>query len=586
MNPTSTSRCDERPIDSARNGAFRRGGRGWNEVKLWQAKRLRVLRAAVLRVCCLLFVCLVWAGPRLGECPAAEPSVQAPTVEHLSADAAKRVAPAEPTGQSPAAEQPRAETGQPNESAAPVSAAENTPFVPAAQGPINNARQWLRSLWVDDSHFAVVTDGAPVDESEQELLWNLLYWARRLDPVNIDRWVQRRWELAQLSDHTAAQRGQLFELRGRVRRVEALSPPVEAAQRLDLPRYYRCEFVLEPAQTAAVVYTASLPRKWLETTALDERSSAAGLFLKFAATDPRQPRPVFIAPHVAWHSDSLLGRLGMDVGLLDELRPRGPIRPAEREAFYQMLAAAGRSKPGELLRTARRNLEASGRAAYSVVPLFTEPQTQVGRLVSFTGTARQVIRVVVDDADIRARFGIDHYYQLGVVTEESSPHPIYFCVLELPEGMPQGSGSGFGERVRVAGFFFKKWFYRPSGKYSNSPEPDGPDATYQPAPLMLGRDLVWYPQSGPSTNTLAAAIAGGLFVVALAGVWLAIWYYGRVDRRFERTIMARTLAGEGGPQLDRIEVAGPSAQEDGSGSDDSGANRPGAAGPGEPSTPA
>ncbi len=490
----------------------------------------------------------------LAWCGAAEPSVQASGPEQESAEAA----------------------------GAAEAAADQAGSGQVSRDPIKDARQWLRSLQLDDSHFAVVTDGEPVGASEEELLWKLLYWARRLDPVNLERWMRRGWALERLAADAPAQRGELFELRGRVRRVEPLSPPVEAAERLDLPKYFRCEFVLEPGGKSAVVYTTSVPPKWRKGAELFERSSAAGLFLKLAATDPRQPRPVFVAPRVAWYPDSLLGRLGMDVGLLEEVRPRGTIRAEEREAFYQMLAAAGRTRPGQLLQTARRELAASGREAYSVVPLFNRPETQVGHLVSFTGTARQVIRVVVEDPDIRARFGIDHYYQLGVVTEESTPHPIYFCVLDVPEGMPQGTGQGFGERVSVAGFFFKKWLYRPSGKYRNSPDPDAPEVSYQPAPLMLGRDVVWYPQAKPPTNTLAAAIAGALFVVALAGVWLAIWYYGRTDRQFERTTMARTLAGEGPLHLDDLAVSAPSAAEGTAGPSDSGLKGSTTAPPDEP----
>lgn len=425
--------------------------------------------------------------------------------------------------------------------------------------PINDARQWLRRLQLDDSHFAVVIDGQPIADAEEELLWKLLYWARRLEPLDIERWVRRRWDFQRLGAFAAAERGQLFELRGRVQRVEPLSPPVEVAQRLELPEYFRCQFVLEPAGRSAVVYTTRVPHKWRNCAELSERSSAAGLFLKLAAADDQQPQPVFVAPRVAWYPDSLLGRLGMDAGLLEEVRARGPISATEREAFYQLLAAAGRTGPGQLLQAARRELAASGQEEYSVVPLFNEPETQIGRLVCFTGTARQVIRVVVDDADIRARFGIDHYYQLAVVTDESAPHPIYFCVLRLPEGMPQGSASGFGEQVTVAGFFFKKWLYRPAGSYRNSPEPDAPEVTHQPAPLLLGRDVVWHPRAEPAANTLAAAIAGGLFVVALAGIWVAIWYYGRTDRQFERTTLARTLAGGEELRLSELALAAPEA---------------------------
>jgi len=419
--------------------------------------------------------------------------------------------------------------------------------------PLENPQQWLRAVQVDDSQFAIVTDGRPVDEAEEELLWKLLYWIDRLPLVYVERWIDRRWSMDQLAKDPAGQRGRLLELRGRVQSVEPLVPPPEVAQRLELPRYYRCRFILEPTNQPAVVYATTVPEQWEDGATPDEPGAAAGLFLKLSGSNPAEPRPVVAAARIAWYPNNLLGRLRMDVGLLDDVRPRGPIRAEEREAFYQLLAAAGRSAPGELLREARRVLAAAGKEAYSVVPLFNEPETQTGRLVCFTGTARQVIRVVVDDPDIRARFGIDHYYHVGVVTEESAPHPIYFCVLEVPEGMPRGTGPDFGEQVTVAGFFFKKWFYRPKGKYRNLPDPNAPEVKYQPAPLMIGRDLIWHPRPKASSNTLAAAIAGGLFVVAVAGIWLAVWYCGRKDRQFERTTVARTLLGEDRLRLEELD---------------------------------
>ena len=75
-----------------------------------------------------------------------------------------------------------------------------------------------------------------------------------------------------------------------------------------------------------------------------------------------------------------------------------------------------------------------------------------------------VEEILVNDPDIVARFGIDHYYQVSLFTDDSydkhwNPQPLTFCLRELPEGMPYGNLPRYGETVRMAGFFFKTWSY-------------------------------------------------------------------------------------------------------------------------------
>jgi hypothetical protein len=159
-----------------------------------------------------------------------------------------------------------------------------------------------------------------------------------------------------------------------------------------------------------------------------------------------------------------------------------------------------------------------------------------------------VIPIRVGDEDVRARFGIDRYYQVFLFTEDSQSNPLLFCVRELPEGMPLGEGFQFAEQVRVAGFFFNTWAYR------NRQPGDGVTARtqWQLAPLLIGRDLHWHPAEAPASNPLLGAIAAGLFVVALLGVWLALWRYGRGDKQFHDETMARQIAPEAGVSLDDI----------------------------------
>jgi hypothetical protein len=149
------------------------------------------------------------------------------------------------------------------------------------------------------------------------------------------------------------------------------------------------------------------------------------------------------------------------------------------------------------------------------------------------------VRITVSDPDIVARFGIDHYYNLFVFTDDSQGNPLVFCVRELPQGMPTGDGERFGEYVRVAGFFLKTWAYRVERPAETTVPAGSPAAHFQLAPLLIGEQPVWYRSEKSAGSAIAGAIAGGLFVLALLGIWFAAWRYGRGDREFRR----RTIAG-------------------------------------------
>ncbi|MHC4180017.1 MAG: hypothetical protein ACYSWU_21140, partial [Planctomycetota bacterium] len=393
---------------------------------------------------------------------------------------------------------------------------------------------------------------------------------------DVEQWVRDGLDLARLVKDPDADRGQLFLLSGRVTRVERRQPPPEAAERLESKQYYRCELALDDRQQRAVVFAADVPKRWQVGKPIDERAGAFGLFLKFAGKDPARPLPVFVTRHVAWYPPTPLGKLGMDVGLLDSVvdrtalgRPRHLDQPQEvlragreREAFYALLAAAGRAKPGQLLREAGRQLQQGdgelvrtdqhGDQYFSVEPLFLDAPNQHGRLVSLSGRARRVVRIDVEDADIVDHFRIDHYYEISLFTDDSQNNPLIFCVRELPPGMPTGDGPEYGERVRVAGFFFKLWSY-PIPDSDLLPEIQrGRGTPRQPAPLLIGRRPVWYPQEPAATSHVAEAVAAGLFVLALFGVWIALWRSGRSDRRFHDQTVAKAHAVDPGVSLNEI----------------------------------
>jgi hypothetical protein len=297
--------------------------------------------------------------------------------------------------------------------------------------------------------------------------------------------------------------------------VELCTAPAPLAQRFGFEHYYRCELKLSGSATPVVVYTRLVPEAWREGVEIPQRGGALGIFLKLSSTDPALPAPLFVAPRLAWYPAGLLGDLGMDFGLMATLKENRPLLGEEQEAFYQLLSAVGRAKPGELLRQADAELRRSGRRSISVVPLFNQPEQQSGRLVVLEGSARSVVEVPIDDPELAARLGINHYYQITLFTygtpqetdADSQGNPLVVCVRELPAGMPVGDDPGYTEQVRVAGFYFKKWSYpilRPGEK-----------SVLQLAPLVIGQKPLWCAGSGGHWRGISLVSAAALLVLSV-----------------------------------------------------------------------
>lgn len=452
-----------------------------------------------------------------------------------------------------------------------------SPAAPAPDSGIRGPRELLSLFGVDRSHWDRVRDGRPVHADEREVLLRLLYVIDRFPVAEVSRWAHRQRPYRQLFEEADPARGEFFALEGRVVRVLVHQPLPELARRFEFDRYYECRWI-DSTGAEAVVFARNVPRAWLGSAPLDERASAWGLFVKVAGSGPDQPMPLFVADRVAWHPDTLLGRLGMDVGLLDTLKDDQRLTAEESECFYQMLFAASRAKPGQLRQEAqaalrqseesrRRNDRSAGARAnktpadalletdakeptatgYSVVPLFNAPAEVRGALVDLAGMTRSVLRVELgadDPQGIRARFGFDHYYQVSLFTPDSQGNPITVCVGDIPKGMPLGEGPQFSERIRVTGFFLKKWAYRIALPEETKPGTadeagGGPMVRQQLAPMVMAGDLIWYPANQARPGGRSAGIAAIAVVAILVAFGAIAW---RGSRR--RTSLARRRAGD------------------------------------------
>ncbi|MCS7305777.1 MAG: hypothetical protein NZ602_11815 [Thermoguttaceae bacterium] len=413
---------------------------------------------------------------------------------------------------------------------------------PERTGPtIQTPRDLLELFGIDQSQFRRLTDGVPLAEGEEELLLKLLSRSAEFPVELLERWAHRQINLPQVAGKPEEHRGEIYWLTGRVQRMQICQPAPEVAERFLTEQYYRCELRLDPSDQPAIVYVRTVPKAWLKKPPENERSGFLGLLLKTTSSDPQKPIPIFAAHRIAWYPAGLLGDLGMDVGLLDLVVDRQSLLSEERETFYQFLAAMRRANPEQIFQVARWQVQQQGRTADSVVPLFKEPTDQRGRLVLLRGAAKEVTLVHVSDPDIRTRFGIDHYYKIALFTPDSQDNPLFICVPSLPRGMPTGEGIQYVEEVEVAAFFLKSWSYRVRPPEDVPPEKRSDMIVWKrQAPLLIGVRPIWYPRPQANPHTVAAIVAGLLFVIAGIGLWWAVWRAHRKDEQFRRRFLAKT----------------------------------------------
>lgn len=460
-------------------------------------------------------------------------------------------------------------------------------------GQLGGPRELMQLYGVDDSQLRSLFDGQPLGADEEEALVRILYRLPNVGLDSVDRWVRPWSSGGELAADPEPQRVQFFRIQGRVRQVERREILPELSELFEFPAYYRVRIEVPGDPHPLLVCARQVPPAWPLDESLDEAAAVDGLFLKVGASTSeggasadRPAELVFAADRIAWLPDRprpewgvtdhhvLLARLGMDVSRLDDVRQRNrkPIGKEDRESFYQMLAASGRMTP-ELAADVRPD-------TLDLAKLLLEPETQHGRLIRCLGTAQRVTRIVVNDQDIRQRFGIDHYFQIDVFlplgdrsirlgpSDQDGPvftnsFPATFCVLRLPpelEDLSQRMAAGtlatetLNERVELTAFSFKLWVYK--SQYVSSFEqqqrqlaPMLVATSVRMAPLRMGRNF-WFELT-----------AGVTFVGVLVLAWIGIWRYNRSDTRFERTTLRRPMRVPPGAALEQLDLPSPAGPD-------------------------
>jgi hypothetical protein len=428
--------------------------------------------------------------------------------------------------------------------------------------PPSGPREILQRYDIGPSQLDGFFHGQPLGPGEEDVLAKILFRFSRMALDNIERWRKKDVTWDQLAAAPSDYRAEIFALRGRARRVEEHALLPELAALLEFEKYYRVTLAIEDSPYEALICTRHVPAAWKVGAAIDEAAAADGLFLKLGATEATEAQLVFAAGRVAWLPDRAdpaahigpdqiaLAAWGMDVGLFDGVRAgngRG-LGDADREAFYQVLAALGRAQPAQLRRPG---------LALDVVPLLERPQEHHGEFLPVQGVARRVMKVPVTDQDVRRRFAIDHYYEIDLFVPlgdkslrfgkdaKGEANPVYantfpatLIVRRLPPGLAEGDNQN--QTVRADAVFFKLWTYRSA--YTSQFN------RVQPAPLFVAIEpqVVRF-ESGASW--VGGSLVATAFVLAAVVIGAVFWWYRGPDLEAQRA-RRRELTGEGGPAPD------------------------------------
>jgi hypothetical protein len=365
--------------------------------------------------------------------------------------------------------------------------------------------------------------GKPAADDDRAAQISMMAALRQVAQLDLDRYAQTPAKPAELGESS---QGRLRHVRGKLKSIKPIELTDDEVGRLypeldnlksDDPRrrLFLSEVTADDGGPSVSVVSMRMPSQLVPRDGLDERVAVQGLLVKNAGT-AEAPHPVLYARRLAWYPRTPLGDLGMDYSLYDDVRLVAQDLKLERETFYQLLSTMRKADQAALFAAATANYDAAEKE-FTVVPLFNDPASTRGKLVTLVGTARRAIAVVVNDPDIVERYGITKYYEVAIFTSDSQQNPILFDLLELPPGFPEGEN--IHVVVKIAGTFLTGFYYK------RDPTPDerlrNIDPEQQKAPLLIGKGLTVVPQRVPQSyfEWIFAMTVTAAFLALVVGVW-------------------------------------------------------------------
>lgn len=417
---------------------------------------------------------------------------------------------------------------------------------------LDSVAAYLASWDLDRKHWAPLDEEGPWDASRQSLVLKLMARLGRVPADTLATWQAAAADVS--ATLPAGATDALVRIEGRgvfvaPQQLSADEAALAGRDHLDILR-----LATATGQRVDVI-VESAPQAWPRWAPIDEPVAVVGLPLTTGPgpvpvaegqTWPREsPAVVMLGSRLSWYpSTTLLGSLGMDYATFDSVVDGRPLVAGDSEAFYGMLAAAGRADP--------QTIDAEVTGVTDIIPLIDPAEKWFsghrGDLVTIEGIARRATRIAIDDADRRRQVGADHYWELYVFVPTplirvndhvQDDFPIVCCVRSLPAEMP--TGDRITERVRVSGFALKRYAYPLQRVQISSPQGDEEvGGGRRETPLLIGREARWLPAPSPRriSQDLGWALAGMAGVVGLL-LAAAAWATRRSARRLEQEARER-----------------------------------------------
>jgi hypothetical protein len=433
-----------------------------------------------------------------------------------------------------------------------VAAGASTMTAADSEQSADSLAAYLASWELDRNRWTPLDAADPWDASRQSLVLKLM---ARLDRVPADRlavWQAAAPDVSQSLPTAAADALVRVEGRGvfvAPQRLSVEESAIAGRASLDILR------VATAAGQLVDVIVESAPLSWPRWTPIDEPVAVVGLPLTTGSGPvpaaegqawPSGPHALLmLGSRLSWYpSTTLLGSLGMDYATFETVADGRPLVAGDTEAFYGMLAAAGRVE--------RHAVAAAATGITDIIPLIDPAEnwfaTHRGDLVTIEGIARRATRIAIDDPARRQQVGADQYWELYVFVPTplirvndtvQDDFPIVCCVRSLPVDMP--TGDRISEQVRVSGFALKRYAYPLQRVRITSPQGDQEEGGgRRETPLLIGRDAWWVPSPSPRriSTDLGWMLAGIAAVVGLL-LGVAAWAARRSARRLEQASRER-----------------------------------------------
>ncbi len=395
--------------------------------------------------------------------------------------------------------------------------------------------EFLATKQIAAGERAAFADGGPWTADKDRLLVRVLARLPAPDTL-VEAWRRAATPVAERGGPMPLE-DRLVAIRGRATFVAPLELSADLAALAGRPGYDLVRCVDDRGAVVDVVVPRA-PRAWLRWGPIDEPAEVFGLPLA-AAAGPRPradaaggspwpatpPDLLVAATGLAWRPAArMLGGLGMDYALFDDVVDDRKLEAADGPAFWSVLAAVRGTTPAAIAKAAGGETD--------LIPLIDPSRKWFaehrGDPVLVAGVARRATRIAIDDPARRVRVGADHYWEVEVFVDTppisidghvQDRYPVVCCVRELADGMP--TGEMISERVRVPGFAFKRYRY-PLPEVVVDGREEGPRGGRRSAPLLVAPRAEWQPPAS------ARGLSDGLFWVfaGILGALAAVFAFG------------------------------------------------------------